>query len=65
LIHTNRRAERLPHKVIGHLRIPNAQQGISIETVTVVVDPGFWIDSGRSSSHHLETSFSRFCIPLE
>src|SRR6516164_6929105 len=52
LIHTNRRAERLLHKVFGDLRIPNAQQRISIETVAVVVDPAFWIDSGRSSSHH-------------
>jgi hypothetical protein len=52
LIHTNRRAERLLHKVFGHLRIPNAQQSISIETVAMVVDPAFWIDSGRSSSRH-------------
>src|SRR5262249_17175329 len=52
LIYTNRRAERLLHKVFGHLRMPNAQQSISIETVAVVVDPAFWIDSARSSSHH-------------
>jgi hypothetical protein len=52
VIHTNRRAERLLHKVFGHLMIPNAQQSISIETIAMVVDPAFWINSGRSSSRH-------------
>jgi hypothetical protein len=53
VIHTNRCAERFLHKVFGHLRMSNAHQGISIETVAVVVDPAFWIDSGRSSARHL------------
>src|SRR6516165_6584450 len=62
LIHTNRRAERLLHKVSDHLRIANPQQGISIETVAVVVDPAFWIDCGRSSSQHFGDLIFRSCI---
>ena len=37
--------ESLLYQVFGHFRMPNAYQGISVETVAVVVDPAFRINS--------------------
>ena len=50
---------RLLYKIFGHLRTPNAQEGISIETVAVIVYPAFWIDSTRSSCGHFGDAFPR------
>jgi hypothetical protein len=56
-VRTNGCVKRLLDKIFGHLRTPNAQEGISIETVAVIVYPAFWIDSTRSSCGRFGDAF--------